>query len=82
MLCMSRSKLTSEYIFQKQEYIPVGCVPSAAVAVFPGGVCSGGGGVWPAGCLLRGGICPEGCVSQHALGQTPPMDKMTDSVKT
>ena len=51
------------YIY-KQECIQVGCVPFAAVAV-----------CW--GCLPRGGVCPGvsaqgGCVSQHALGQTPP----------
>ena len=46
-------KLSSE--INKQECIPVGCVPSAAVAVGRG-VCPGGGGV-----------CPGG-ISQHALG--------------
>ena len=41
---------------EEQECIPVGCVPSAAVAV-PGGVCLPGGGCLPArGCLPgRGG---------------------------
>ena len=47
--------------YVKQECIPVGCVPSAAVAV-----CWGGG-------FYPGGVCPgEGGVSQHVLGQTPP----------
>ena len=58
-----------------QECIPVGCVPSAAVAVSPGG------GV----CLLPGGVCSGevsapgvsasegGVVSQHALRQTHPL---------
>ena len=41
---------------KKQESIPVGCVPSAAVAV-------GGGS--------NGGVCPGGCVFQYALRQTP-----------
>ena len=36
---------------------------------FPGDVCFGG-------CLL-----PEGVVSQHALRQTPPVDRMTDTCK-
>ena len=40
-----------------QESIPVGCVPSAAVAV--GGVCPGG--------LPRGGVCPNAC------WDTPPL---------
>ena len=54
----------------EQECIPVGCIPSAAVAIcwggcLPrglsarGGVCPGGGGVCP------GGICPgRGCLSR------------------
>ena len=56
----------------EQECIPVGCVPSAAVAVsgargvFPGvsaqgGVCLRGGGL-PSGivCFGGGGVCPMG----------------------
>ena len=46
-----------------------GCLPG-------GGVCPGGG------CLPgRGGVCPGGAVSQHAMGQTPPVDRQTP-VKT
>ena len=34
------------------------------------------------GCILLGGVCFWGVVvSQHALRQTPPMDKMTDTSK-
>ena len=53
----------------KQECIPVGCVPSAVVAISQGGVSSGGcllqRGVcsrW--GCLLWGGVCSGGCLLQ------------------
>ena len=46
--------------FIKQENIPVGCVPSAAVAVPGRGVSPGRGclsvGVCPAG------VCPQGCL--------------------
>ena len=47
----------------KQECIPVGCAPSAAVAVL-GGVCLGG--VCPGGCLplVPSGVCPGGCLSR------------------
>ena len=38
----------------EKEYIPVVCVPSATVAICPGGVCPG----W---CLL-GDVCPGGCL--------------------
>ena len=45
-----------------QECIPVGCVPSAAVAVWEGGFLLRGLSAW--GCLLRGvclgDVCPEG----------------------
>ena len=55
--------LVTSYILE-QENIPVGCVPSVAVAV-------GGGG-------LPGGVC----VSQHALGQTPPPPRGQNSWHT
>ena len=62
----------------KQECIPVRCVPSATVAVSWGSAWSGGvpglGGAWSGGAWSRG-------VSQHALRQTPPMDRQT-GVKT
>ena len=41
----------------KQECIPVGCVPSAAVAV-----CWGGGVSAQWGVCLEGGVCPGGCL--------------------
>ena len=55
---------------KKQECIPVGCVPSAAVAVCrrclrgevsAGGVCPEGVSA-QRGCLPRGGVCPAGGV--------------------
>ena len=51
----------------------------------PGGVCSGGvsgpGGSALEGCLLWGVSGPGGAVwvSQHALRQTPPVNRMTDA---
>ena len=81
----------------QQEYIPVGCVPSAAVAVSaPGGclllrVVSGpgwGGVLLLGGCLLPGGVCSRGAsargrgvVSQHAPRQILPVNRMTDRCK-
>ena len=94
----------------QQECIPVGCVPSAAVAgrggegevsargclawwgrelsgqgaVYPRGVCPGG--EW--GCLDRGmsgqgvsvqRVSAKRGVSQHALGQRPPVDRILDT---
>ena len=71
---------------KQQECIPVGCVPSAAVAIGRGRLSAWGvfaqgclpGGCLPRGCLPRGvsaqgGCLPrEGCVSQYAMGQTSP----------
>ena len=47
-----------------------------------GGVCSGGGGVSArgGGLVLGGGSAP-GVVSQHALRQTPPVNRMTNRGK-
>ena len=63
--------------FYWQECIPVECVPSAAVTA---------GGVSAQGVSAQGGVCPGdvclGCVSKHALRQTPPqVDRMTDRCK-
>ena len=72
----------------KQECIPVGCVPSTAVAVsWMGGVSarrvsdqgvSVQGGVCPGGCL-PGGVCPEGWLPREVcLGgvwKTPPCEQ-------
>ena len=57
--------------YSKQECIPVGCVPSAVVAVcwggLPGGGClPGGGGYLPRGCL------PGGCITAFTEADTPP----------
>ena len=52
-----------------------------------GGVCPGGWGclprsrVCPGGCLPRGCLSSGECVSQHALGQTPPVDRMANRCK-
>ena len=76
----------------KQECIPVGCVHSATVAIccrgclVLGGACSGGvsgpsGVPVPGGGAALGGAWSwgRGCVvSQHALRQTPPVNRMTD----
>ena len=72
----------------QQGCIPVGCalptccpyLPACTVqgVSAPGGGSARGDGVCPGGiCLegvcLGGGVCPEGCVSQHALRQTLPL---------
>ena len=49
-----------EFQTSKQECIPVGCVPSAAVAVSPGGSTPGGYLLWGVGCLLWGVSAPGG----------------------
>ena len=54
---------------RKQECIPVGCVPSAAVAIT---VCPGGGSA------QGGGVCPGESVYG---GVHPPVDRMTDRCK-
>ena len=62
---------------EKQECTPVGCIPSAAVAVSgggglvvcPGGVCLGDvclRGVCPEGCLPRG-VCLGGCLHREEV---------------
>ena len=55
----------------KQECIPVGCVPSAAVAV--SGVCV------PRGCLPVGGGLPGGVSDIGGGVHLPPVDRMTDT---
>ena len=68
-----------------------GAVCSGGRVSAPGGVCSGGGLLWGGllwrgvsalgGCLLWGeGVCSGGCVSHHALRQTPPCGQ-TDACK-
>ena len=62
------------------------------VCLLPGGLlrgvsASGGWGcLLPGGCPLQrgpllGGVCSRGVVSQHALRQTPPVNRMTDRCK-
>ena len=55
----------------KQECIPVGCVPSTALAV-----CWGGGG-----CLPFWGISAWGCIPACTEADTPPVDRITDRCK-
>ena len=43
--------------------------------LLPGGVSA------PGGCLLQGVSAPWGVVSQHALRQTPPVNRITDTSK-
>ena len=85
-------KATCQFVttFKKQDCIPVGCVSPARWSYLPacsvaGGCLLGGvsasllGGVCSRGCLLPG--CGGGClllgVSQHALRQTPPVNRIT-----
>ena len=79
VICKSVNYHLGYQHISKQECIPVGCVPSAAVAVGGGWGCLEGvcpGGVCPGGCL-PGGVSAQGwgvsawglCVSQHALGR-------------
>ena len=86
----------NEMTFSKQECIPVGCVPSATVAVCWGVSAPGGCLVWrgllqgvpglgglPQGVPGPGGVCSGEVVvvSQHALSQIPPVNRMTDRCK-
>ena len=67
----------------KQECIPVGCVPSAAVAVywgggvFPGGGVCQGGSVWGVCMSAQRGVC-LGCVCVPGGGVSAPVNGMTD----
>ena len=71
LLKLRSSTLAGKNLFtNKQECIPVGCVPSAAVAV------SGGRGVCPGGRCLQRGCIPPRPRDRHPLPktqrQTPP----------
>ena len=67
-----------------QEIIPVGHVPSAAVAISEGGVCPEGGFclgcVCLGGCLARRGVFPGECTPPWTERHTPPppVNSMTD----
>ena len=73
--------------FAIKECIPVGCVPAAHWPY--AGVCSSGGGSpWQGGGLLGmgGGLLGrgspwQGVAPQHALWQTPPVNRMIDRCK-
>ena len=67
--------LSQVQLHVQQEFIPVGCIPSAAMAagVYPsdrrgGGVCRGG---------LPGVVCPGGCLPGGG-GVYLPVNRMTD----
>ena len=66
--------------FSKQECIPVGCVPSAAVAIGGGSargcvrVCVCEGGVCPGGC-----VCPEQVCLPNKCTPPPPVDSIPDT---
>ena len=63
----------------QQEGIPVGCVPSAGVAVGGGGGLSAGEGVSAQGWVSAWeGVCPGG-VCPSACWDTPPVNRMTDA---
>ena len=61
VICKSVNYHLGYQHISKQECIPVGCVPSASVAVGGGGGCLKG--VCPGGCLNRGGL-PGGVSAQ------------------
>ena len=61
--------------------VPGGCLLLGWMSAPGGCVCSWGVSA-PGGSLLWGGVCSGGCVSQHALRQTPPpVNRMTDACK-
>ena len=78
-------RLLLEIQFESQECIPVGCVPSAAVAVCWGvsalGVSAHGGCLPMGGCLPKGGVCPWGAYPSMHWGRHPPVNRMTDRCK-
>ena len=63
-----QKKVNFEQYNMLQECIPVGCIPSAAVAVgggcLPGGSAQGGGGGCDQRCLT-GGCLPSACWDTH-----------------
>ena len=65
---------------EKQECIPVGCVPPAAVTVCRGG-CLPGGGSAQGGVCPEGGCLPGGCLPMGGGVHLPPVDRQTP-VKT
>ena len=82
----------SEKTFGKQDCIPVGCVPPVdRISLVPGGGCAWSwGGEKGVVCLVPGGGVPGpgglvclvgGGVPQHALRQTPPVNRMTNRCK-
>ena len=80
LLKVFRQKITMK-TQQKQECIPVGCVPSTAVAV--GWVCLGGGVCLPkAVCVCLGGVSALGVSAWGCLPEgvhLPPVDRILDT---
>ena len=75
-------KLNLLKLLLKQDCIPVGCIPPACWPYLPACTvhCAGGGCLLLVWCLLLGGgACLGGLVSQHALRQTPPVDRILDT---
>ena len=70
MIEACKSLIRDQY---KQESIPVGCVPSATVAV-------GGMYAWARGVSARGGCLSGGCLPGGGVCQThpSPVNRMTD----
>ena len=76
----SRQHVTKGLQNIKPEYIPVGCLPSTAVAAEVGCIpaCTGQGrvsaqGGCVAGGVCPGGVCPGGCLLKCMLGYTHPL---------
>ena len=85
MQCISPGRKTPKYIDQfsrnpwEQECIPVGCVPSAAMAISGGG--GGGLSAQVGGCLPSGVSAQGGCVSLVGGGCIPACNEVDTVIK-
>ena len=94
-MCVSREMKNSNWNFFKyKKCVPVGCIPPACWPYLL--ACTAQGGLLARGvCLARGGLpCQGGSalpggllagggwVSQHALRQTPPVNRITHTCNT